>query len=63
MLNQINTEEINISTLEDPIEYVIPGINQSQIEDSTTSDTTAKNYTYAKGMKALLRQDPDVILV
>ena len=46
----------SISTLEDPIEYEIRGINQSQVNEK-------KNFTFAKGLRALLRQDPDVIMV
>lgn len=63
ILNQINIEEVNIQTLEDPIEYVLPWINQSQVSDSTTNNTESEAYTYHKGMKACLRQDPDIILV
>ncbi|MDJ0763533.1 MAG: GspE/PulE family protein [Myxococcota bacterium] len=46
----------SISTLEDPIEYEIPGINQSQVNEK-------KSFTFEKGLRALLRQDPDVIMV
>ena len=46
----------SISTLEDPIEYEIRGINQSQVDEK-------KNFTFSRGLRALLRQDPDVILV
>jgi type II secretory ATPase GspE/PulE/Tfp pilus assembly ATPase PilB-like protein len=46
----------SISTLEDPIEYEIPGINQSQVDEK-------KQFTFDKGLKAILRQDPDVIMV
>ncbi len=45
-----------ISTLEDPIEYEISGINQSQVNDK-------KSFTFDKGLRAILRQDPDVIMV
>ncbi|MCD6096960.1 type II/IV secretion system protein [bacterium] len=56
ILNKINRPEVKILTLEDPIEYQLPGINQSQIDKS-------KDYTFAKGLRSLLRQDPDVIMV
>ncbi|MCU0660938.1 MAG: GspE/PulE family protein [Myxococcota bacterium] len=46
----------SIATLEDPIEYEIPGINQSQVDEP-------KSFTFDKGLRALLRQDPDVIMV
>lgn len=51
-----NEETVNISTLEDPIEYYIPGINQSQIRPEI-------GFTFAAGLRALLRQDPNVIMV
>lgn len=63
ILNQLNTNEVNIQTLEDPIEYELPWINQSQITDSTTTNTEAEWYTYSKWLRACLRQDPDIILV
>jgi type IV pilus assembly protein PilB len=56
LLSQINTEDINIVTLEDPIEYYLPGINQSQVRPDI-------NYTFATGLRSILRQDPDVIMV
>lgn len=52
----LNEEGVNISTLEDPVEYYINGVNQSQVR-------TEVNYTFATGLRALLRQDPDVIMV
>ena len=55
-LNIINQEDINIVSLEDPVEYYMPGINQSQ----TRADI---GYTFATGLRHILRQDPDVILV
>lgn len=55
-LNKINSELINICTLEDPVEYNIEGINQSQVKPEV-------NYTFASGLRSLLRQDPDVIMV
>jgi len=56
VLQKINTPQINIVTLEDPIEYQIEGINQSQIRPEL-------GYTFATGLRTLLRQDPDVIMV
>ncbi len=55
-LSYLNKEDINIATLEDPVEYYIPGVNQSQIR-------TEVNFTFASGLRALLRQDPDIIMV
>jgi type IV pilus assembly protein PilB len=56
ILQQLNNEETKIITLEDPIEYKIAGINQSQIDHT-------RDYTYASGLKSILRQDPDIIMV
>lgn len=56
ILNQLNKPEVNISTIEDPIEYRIERVNQSQIN-------TKIGYTFAIGLRALLRQDPDIIMV
>lgn len=56
MLGMINEEAINISTLENPVEYFLPGINQSQIRPEV-------DFTFSGGLRALLRQDPDVIMV
>lgn len=56
ILNKLNTPETKIITLEDPIEYELKGIIQSQIDPS-------RDYTFAKGLRAILRQDPDVIMV
>jgi type IV pilus assembly protein PilB len=55
-LNEINDPERNITTIEDPVEYVFPTINQIQINEQA-------DITFAGGLKAILRQDPDVILV
>ncbi|MFA6511803.1 MAG: GspE/PulE family protein [Patescibacteria group bacterium] len=55
-LNRINTHETKIVTLEDPIEYKLGDISQSQVDPS-------KDYTFAKGLRSILRQDPDVIMV
>jgi type IV pilus assembly protein PilB len=55
-LSEINTPERNIMTIEDPVEYMIPSINQIQINQQA-------GITFAGGLKSILRQDPDVILV
>ncbi|MBI3115324.1 MAG: type II/IV secretion system protein [Candidatus Kerfeldbacteria bacterium] len=55
-LNELNQPDTKIITLEDPIEYKLQGINQSQVDAS-------KDYTFAKGLRAVLRQDPDIIMV
>ncbi|HLC64195.1 MAG TPA: GspE/PulE family protein, partial [Patescibacteria group bacterium] len=56
VLNKLNDSETKIITLEDPIEYKLEGINQSQIDYS-------KDYNFAKGLKSILRQDPDIVMV
>lgn len=55
-LERINDHSRNIMTVEDPIEYFIDGIGQSQVN-------TKVNMTFAKGLRAILRQDPDVVMV
>ena len=55
-LNKLNTPEKKIITLEDPIEYRLEGIEQTQIDKEA-------GYTFAAGLRAILRQDPDVVLV
>lgn len=54
VLQQLNTPEVKIITIEDPIEFRLPGISQAQ---------TNQKLTFATGLKSMLRQDPDVILV
>jgi len=56
LISKIYTEGINIITLEDPIEYQMTGINQSQVN-------SAINFTFASGLRSILRQDPDVIMI
>ncbi|MFA6974157.1 MAG: GspE/PulE family protein [Parcubacteria group bacterium] len=56
LLKILNSEERNIITLEDPIEYNIEGLNQSQIKPEI-------GYTFASGLRTILRQDPNVIMV
>ncbi len=56
ILTILNTPSVNISTIEDPVEYKVPGVNQTQ--------TNAKaGMTFASGLRALLRQDPNIIMV
>jgi type IV pilus assembly protein PilB len=55
-LTEINNSERNIMTVEDPVEYVLPSINQIQIQDQA-------GVTFAGGLRGILRQDPDIILV
>lgn len=56
ILTILNSPDVNISTIEDPVEYKIPGVNQTQ--------TNAKaGMTFASGLRALLRQDPNIIMV
>lgn len=56
ILSKMNKEGSNITTLEDPIEYNIVGINQAQVRPEV-------NFTFASGLRALMRQDPDIIMV
>lgn len=56
ILKVINTRDRNISTIEDPVEYDIQGINQIQVNSKT-------NLTFANGLRSILRQDPNVIFV
>ncbi len=56
MLRDLSRDEINIVTLEDPVEYHLPGVNQCQINEKT-------GMTFASGLRAILRQDPDIIAV
>ncbi|MDP3970307.1 MAG: ATPase, T2SS/T4P/T4SS family [bacterium] len=56
MMNLLNSPEVNISSIEDPIEYRMPRINQSQVNPKI-------GFTFAGGLRALLRQDPNIIMV
>ena len=56
ILSSINTPDINIITIEDPIEYQIKGISQMQVNPKI-------NLTFARGLRSIVRQDPDVILI
>lgn len=56
ILDLLNTPEVNISTIEDPIEYQMPRINQSQVRPEI-------GFSFANGLRSLMRQDPDIIMV
>ena len=56
MMNMLNTADVNLSTVEDPIEYRMPRVNQSQVNPKI-------GFSFASGLRALLRQDPDIIMV
>ena len=55
-LNILNENSVNIVTLEDPAEFYIPGVNQSQVNPEV-------GFTFSSGLRAMLRQDPDIIMV
>jgi len=56
ILDLLNTPEVNISTIEDPIEYQMPRINQTQVKSEI-------GFTFSSGLRSLMRQDPDIIMV
>ncbi|MBP7811537.1 MAG: Flp pilus assembly complex ATPase component TadA [Candidatus Moranbacteria bacterium] len=56
VMDILNTSEVNISTVEDPVEYRMPRVNQTQINPKV-------GMTFAAGLRSLLRQDPDIIMV
>lgn len=56
LLNKMNSQEVNIITLEDPVEYQVDGVNQIQIN-------VPVGLTFASGLRSILRQDPDIIMV
>jgi type II secretory ATPase GspE/PulE/Tfp pilus assembly ATPase PilB-like protein len=56
LLKLLNRPDINVTTIEDPVEYKIPGINQIQVNAAT-------NLTFAAGLKSIVRQDPNIILI
>ena len=55
-LQEINTPAVNIVTVEDPVEYIMPGINQTQVNPKV-------NMTFSTALRSILRQDPDVIMI
>ena len=56
VLTMLNSPDVNIMTLEDPVENQVDGISQSQVKPMI-------GYTFANGLKTALRQDPDIIMV
>ena len=56
MLNELDRDSDNVISLEDPVEYSMPGVNQSQVQPEI-------GYTFASGLRSILRQDPDIIMV
>jgi type IV pilus assembly protein PilB len=56
MLSELDRETFNVVSLEDPVEYEIPGVSQSQVRPEI-------GYTFASGLRSILRQDPDIIMV
>lgn len=56
LLKILNEEDVNITTIEDPVEYKMKGLNQIQVNSFV-------NLTFAKGLRSVVRQDPDIILV
>nr|WP_249316905.1 GspE/PulE family protein [Bacillus sp. FJAT-50079] len=55
-LNRLNNEEVNIITIEDPVEYQLAGVNQVHVNDEI-------GMTFASGLRSILRQDPDIIMI
>jgi len=56
VMQKLNKDDVNIVTLEDPVEYFMEGVNQSQVKPEI-------GYTFASGLRQILRQDPDIIMV
>ncbi len=56
VLDILNTPEVNISTIEDPVEYQMPRVNQTQVKPDI-------GFSFANGLRSLMRQDPDIIMV
>jgi len=56
MLEELDREGLNVVSLEDPVEYDVPGVSQSQVKPEI-------GYTFASGLRSILRQDPDIIMV
>lgn len=55
-LNELNEEEVNIITIEDPVEYQLQGVNQVQVNERV-------GMTFASGLRSILRQDPDIVMI
>ncbi len=56
IINRINSPDKKVISIEDPVEYQVSGVSQTQVEDE-------KGYTFEKGLRSIVRQDPDIILV
>ncbi|MEW6447057.1 MAG: type II secretion system ATPase GspE [Bacillota bacterium] len=56
VLSEIKSPELNVITIEDPVEYLLPGVNQIQVNPKA-------GLTFARGLRAILRQDPDIVMV
>ncbi|HCW52363.1 MAG TPA: type II secretion system protein GspE [Clostridium sp.] len=56
LLNEVNSDELNIVTIEDPVEYTMDGVNQVNVNEKS-------GLTFASGLKSILRQDPDIIMI
>lgn len=56
ILSRVNSSEVNLITVEDPVEYQIPGINQVQVNDKI-------GLTFAAALRSILRQDPDIVMI
>jgi len=56
LINRVNSTEKKVISIEDPIEYQVPGVRQTQVEE-------ARGYTFSEGLRSIVRQDPDIILV
>lgn len=56
LIKLLNKPNVNITSIEDPVEYKMPGVNQIQVREQT-------NMTFARGLRSIVRQDPDIILV
>ncbi|NWN98231.1 MAG: Flp pilus assembly complex ATPase component TadA [Bacillus sp. (in: Bacteria)] len=55
-LNELNSEDVNIITVEDPVEYQMEGVNQIQVNENI-------GLTFANGLRSILRQDPDIVMI
>jgi type IV pilus assembly protein PilB len=55
-LHELNQDDVNICTIEDPVEYVLPGVNQFQVNEKA-------GFTFANALRSLLRQDPNILMV
>jgi type II secretory ATPase GspE/PulE/Tfp pilus assembly ATPase PilB-like protein len=55
-LQTVSQEHVNVVTVEDPVEYILPGITQTQVHEPA-------GMTFAAGLRAILRQDPDIIML